>query len=375
MHSHDRDVIVIGAGLVGGALAWGLARRGLDVAMLDEEDAAYRASRGNFGLVWVQGKGAGFPAYARWTRNSSDRWAELADELAREAGLDVGYRRPGGVVPILDEEGLAEEAALQEQLRAESGNHGYDCELLDHARLAELCPGLGDDVVGGTYCPHDGDANPLRLMRALHAGFARAGGRYLSGARVDRIETLPGGGFRVLCERGEIQAAKVVVAAGLGAGELAAQVGMTLPVRPVQGQCLITERAPGHHLPLPTLYVRQVDEGGFQLGWSNDEVGMDLDTRAGTLRDIAHRCARIFPYLGDLRVVRTWAALRVMTPDGYPVYQQSVECPGAFAITCHSGVTLAAVHAFEVAGWVEAGAVPDEFAVFSTARFDVSPAA
>ena len=135
MHSHNSDVIVIGADLVGGALAWGLARRGLDVAMLDEEDAAYRASRGNFGLVWVQGKGAGFPAYARWTRHSSDRWAELADELARDAGLDVAYRRPGGVVPALSEDELREQTtAWYNDINATQ--RGVDWQMkVDDARI------------------------------------------------------------------------------------------------------------------------------------------------------------------------------------------------------------------------------------------------
>ena len=375
MNPQSSDVLVIGAGLVGAAIAWGLARAGVEVVMLDEHDAAYRASRGNFGLVWVQGKGAGFPIYARWTRRSSDRWAGFADELERESALEVGFRRPGGVVAALDEDELAQEAALLERVRSESGASGFEFEVLEHARLAELCPGLGAEVVGGTYCPHDGDTNPLRLMHALHAAFVRAGGHYLGDARVACIEPMAGGGFRVRSARGEFEAGKLVVAAGLGSRVLAAQVGLEMPVRPVQGQCLITERAPWQRLPLPTLDVRQVDEGGFQLGWSSDEVGMDLATRAGTLRDIARRCTRIFPYLGDLRIVRTWAALRVMTADGFPLYEQSRECPGAFGITCHSGVTLAAVHALEVAEWIRAGAIPTEFAAFSAARFDVSPAA
>ena len=375
MQSNTPDVIVVGAGLVGGAVAYGLARRGQRVAMLDEADAAYRASRGNFGLVWVQGKGRGFPPYARWTRHSSDRWAEFAAELREGAGIDVAHRRPGGVVPALSEDDLAAEVAALEQLRRESGNHGYDFEVLDHAALAALCPGLGPEVVGGTYCPQDGDVNPLRLMRALHAGFVRAGGHYVGGTRVARVETLSGGGFRLHCSHGEMQAGKVVIAAGLGSRDLAAQVGLDMPVRPVQGQSLVTERAPAYRLDLPTLPVRQVDEGGFQLGYSADEVGMDLHTRAPTLRDIASRCARVFPFVGSLRVVRTWAALRVMTPDGFPLYEHSASCPGAFGVTCHSGVTLAAAHALDVAGWIAGGEIPAEFAPFSSARLDVSPAA
>ena len=72
------DAIVIGGGLVGSAIAYGLAREGLRVALVDEGDVAYRASRGNFGLVWVQSKGDGAPHYQRWTRRSADQWPALA---------------------------------------------------------------------------------------------------------------------------------------------------------------------------------------------------------------------------------------------------------------------------------------------------------
>ena len=60
------------------------------------------------------------------------------------------------------------------------------------------------------------------------------------------------------------------------------------------------------------------------------------------LRDITARAVRTFPFLRDVNVVRTWAALRVMSPDGLPIYDQSREFPGAYLATCHSGVTLAA---------------------------------
>ena len=102
------DVVVIGAGLVGGAIAYGLARAGQRVAVLDEEDAAYRASRGDFGLVWVQGKGVGRPEYALWSRVSSERWFEFAEALAEDCGLAPCYERPGGVIAALSEEEVSE---------------------------------------------------------------------------------------------------------------------------------------------------------------------------------------------------------------------------------------------------------------------------
>ena len=84
----------------------------------------------------------------------------------------------------------------------------------------------------------------------------------------------------------------------------------------------------------------------------------------------------MFPRLAPLNVVRTWAALRVMTQDGFPIYDQSSECPGAFVATCHSGVTLAAIHALTLAPLIAKGEWPAEtFEAFSSRRFHVQKAA
>ncbi|MBN8478089.1 MAG: FAD-dependent oxidoreductase, partial [Burkholderiales bacterium] len=74
MGGKGTDAIVVGGGLLGAAIAWGLARHGRSVRLLDEGDDALRAAGGNFGLVWVQGKGAGCPPYARWTLRSAAAW-------------------------------------------------------------------------------------------------------------------------------------------------------------------------------------------------------------------------------------------------------------------------------------------------------------
>src|SRR5215831_16425610 len=92
----DADVAVIGGGLVGAALAWGFSRARQRVIVLDEGDVAFRASRGNFALVWVQSKGLGMAEYAAWTQQSSDLWESFADQLRAQTGLDVAFRRPGG---------------------------------------------------------------------------------------------------------------------------------------------------------------------------------------------------------------------------------------------------------------------------------------
>ena len=105
----------------------------------------------------------------------------------------------------------------------------------------------------------------------------------------------------------------------------------------------------------PDLGVRQTDEGSLLLGASQEDRGFDTSVLARTSRDIAHRAVRVFPCLAALRVVRTWGALRVMTPDGFPIYDRSQTHPGAFVFTCHSGVTLAANRRFPTSrrSWLE----------------------
>lgn len=366
------DCIVIGGGIVGAALAYGLARRGLGVDMLDEGDDAFRASRANFALVWVQSKGAGCPAYAAWSRRSAALWPELAAELEQDTGIACGYRRAGGVTPALSEAELEAQAAKLARIKHEAGNQPFEYEVLERPALDALLPGLGPAVVGGTYCPLDGDTNSLRTLHALHAGLARHGGGYHPNSTVKGIERVPGGGYRVGTEAGDAFIAdKVVLAAGLGNKALGALVGLEVPVRPVQGQVIVTERAEPL-LEMPTINVRQTDEGGFMLGASEAEVGFDTATDFATLGAIARRNVATFPFLARLHVVRTWAGLRVMTPDGYPIYQQSREMPGIFVATGHSGVTTAAAHALVLAGWIAEGALPGEMRAFSSERFGVS---
>ena len=134
--------IVIGGGLVGSAIAWGLARGGLATALLDEGDVALRASRGNFGLVWVQSKGDGAPHYQRWTRRSADEWPGLADELANKTGIDVGHHRPGGFHLCLGEDEFADRHQKMERMRRDSGNFGFEYRMLDRHEVAELLPGV-----------------------------------------------------------------------------------------------------------------------------------------------------------------------------------------------------------------------------------------
>ena len=346
----DFDAIIIGGGLVGTAVAYGLARRGRKAVVLDEGDIAHRASRGNFGLVWVQSKGFGVPEYQRWTRRSSNDWAAFSAELLHETGIASGHERPGGVTLCLTEEEFDKRRRLMEQLHLEAGETKFDYEMLHHAALKKLLPAIGPEVVGASFTPYDGHANPLYTLRALHAALLKHGGRYVPNVRVDRIDAAVNR-FTISVGGETYCAPRLVLGAGLGNQDLGAMVGLNVPVRPVRGQIIVTERVQPV-LPMPTLMIRQTVEGTIMIGESREEAGFDDTTSPEIVHTLAERAVKTFPFLRNVRIVRTWGALRVMAPDGLPIYEQSREFPGAFVCTCHSGVTLAAAHALHYAQYV-----------------------
>lgn len=362
------DTLVVGGGVVGMAIAYGLVTAGERVRLLDEGDDAFRAARGNFGLVWVQGKGQGHPDYARWTLAAAERWPAFARELAASTGGDVELSQIGGLSMCLDEAELAERAAGMGSLRQALGRD-YPYEVLGPGALREISPWVGPDVAGAVFCPLDGHVNPLRLLRALVQGFASRGGELAAGGRVDRIEHRAGA-FHAWAGGTEHVAGRIVLAAGLGNRDLAPMVGLKAPVKPVRGQILVSERVQPF-LRHPSLHVRQTGEGVVQIGDSKEEVGFDDGTTIEQLARIAQRATRCFPILAKVNVVRTWGALRVMTPDGLPIYQASSECPGAFVVTCHSGITLASVHAGPLVHWLRGGTAPRDILGFKAERFDV----
>jgi len=359
------DAIVVGGGLVGSALAFGLQREGLSTLILDEGDLAFRATRGNFGLVWVQSKGIDYSPYAHWTWGSAETWASFSNLILEITGIDVGYRRPGGAEICIDDKEFAAKRQKMEKLQSHSPHVKF--EMLDQKSMAELLPGLSPDVAGGCYFSGDGHANPLNLLRGLHQSFKSMGGVINSDAPVNDIVS-QGSSFTAKTKKGQFHGARIILAAGLGTQNLANKVGMDIPVHPDRGQILVTERLKPF-LTIPLSKIRQTIEGSVQIGDSHEDAGLDVGMSTPILNKMAIRAVQMFPHLGNTRIVRAWSALRIMTPDGYPIYEQSEQHPGAFAAVCHSGVTLAAAHALQVPKYIKEGTLPTSLAPLRTNRF------
>jgi glycine/D-amino acid oxidase-like deaminating enzyme len=364
----DYEVAVVGGGLLGSAIAWGLGRLGQRVAVLDEGDITKRASRANFALVWVQSKGLGMPAYTGWTVRGSKAWPTLATELREQTGLDLALQQNGGFHLTLGEAEYEARTNLVARMHNQTGATDYKMEMLPAAEVKKMLPLIGPEVSGGSFCPFDGHVNSLRTFRAFHTGMKQLGVDYLPERPVTAIAR-NGDEFRLTTPQGELRAAKVVLAAGNANQTLAPMVGLSAPMGPTRGQIVVTERTVPF-LPHPLTTIRQTDEGTVMIGDSKEDELDDRVQNHPINAVMADRAQRMFPHLGRLNVIRSWSGVRVMPQDGFPIYDQSETQPGAFVACCHSGVTLAANHAFDIARMVKQGALEAELVdAFSARRF------
>jgi glycine/D-amino acid oxidase-like deaminating enzyme len=360
--------IVIGGGVVGLSIAIGLAKAEMEVVVLDGPSHEPRASFGNAGLIWVQGKGLGCPSYAEWTRRSASIWPSFAAGLRDGTGIDVEYGRPGGFNLCLDDAELTARQGAVSQMSEQLGDRN-DVQLVDRDFVRERLSCVGPSVVAASWCPSDGHVNPLLLTHALAALTRPLGIAIINEAVARSVGAGRGGRLRVESHAGNFEGDRVVIAAGLATEALAKQAEMVVPLKPVRGQIVVTERIrPAIAHPTPT--IRQSRGGSVLFGNSHEET-CDPDTTLPVLAGHAQRALREFPFLASVRVLRAWGAIRVMPRDGLPIYATSQTLPGAFAIACHSGITLAAAHATILAPAIVAGTLPPFLMPFSPDRFNV----
>ena len=364
------DVIVVGGGLFGPATAYGLRQQGLNTVVLDDGDDVLRAARGNFGLVWVQSKGMGMHRYHAWSRESARLYGDFAAELKEGSGVAVAHRNDGGMHILLGEAEREQRRREMDIMRQQAGVDGFECKIIEREEVEKMLPGvrLGDEVVGASFSKHDGDVNPLKLLRALHTSFQRMGGKLRTDCRVENIRH-DGAAFIAETRNGSFTAPKIVLACGHGITRLAPMVGLDTPIVPQRGQVLVTERAEPV-LGMALGNVRQTDEGTVQIGNTEEDVEYDDGTTLTASQAMARRAVKSFPQLAGLRLIRTWGCIRVLTPDKCAIYDESEEYPGAYVATSHSGVTLAAVNARHTARWIATGEMTPGFEEFSAKRFN-----
>ena len=369
------DIIVIGGGLSGSAIALGLIREGAGKVMLfDEQLPTQRLSRGNFGLTWFMCKGASHPVYAQWSRMACQQWPEFATGLEEETGYNIELEWTGGAVTALGEAEFEAHAESIEDLKTVCAQVGldYPVRMLDRREFADLVPKirLGDDVSGAMYTAEQGHVNPLKMMAAMRCAFQKKGGTFIGAQTVSAILPSPDGTVMVKTSRGDYQCQKLVVAAGHGSTRLLAPLGEKVHIYPQRGQLMVTQR---HErvLTIPMLCVRQTPDGTFVIGLSTENTALDTRVTATAMKDQASNVIRLFPMLAKVNWVRAWGAIRVMTPDGAPIYSRIPGYDNITVVTLHSAVTLAPMAANVVAPWVLGIREHELISNFSNGRFNV----
>lgn len=311
------SVAVIGGGIVGSAAALYLAERGENVVVLERAGGPTQASVRNAGGVRAQ------------CRNRTERRLALASialwrDLSARTGVDIEYRQGGNlrvalVEPTLD--ALAAEAV-------EEAEDGLATEIWDRAALRRRAPHLSPRFAGAKYCATDGHANPILATWMVVNAAKEAGVRYLTGADVTRLDR---DGDRVRGLRAiaggdvvTVEAPTVVHAGGPWTAELAATIGVRLPLTPARNAMLVSQGAPpllaefvsSHELKV---YLRQARAGQVHVGGVFTVDGT-FDQRV-THEEITHlaRAVEILPGLRRLRILRTWAGTLDLTPDHVPL--------------------------------------------------------
>ncbi|MEU5884384.1 FAD-dependent oxidoreductase [Spirillospora sp. NPDC047279] len=337
MSAETADVVVIGAGVLGAAAAFHLARAGHDVAVVDRGAPGREGSGTTAGNLHVQAVHTRRPGQdvpldsARFLplqRAASDRWETVEAELE----TSVELRRSGGFT-------IAETPAQRAELIAKHAweeRAGLRTEVLDGDTARAELPLLGPTVTAATWCPLDGYANPLLATPAYLDAAVRHGARLHPFRRVHAVER-SGSGWRVRAGDLTVDAAKVVNVAGPWIAEVAALAGLRLHMTPVAIQMHLTVRLPGtlRHLVQHIgegLSVKQVSAGNLLIGGGWPALRLEPEGRspvsmASVLGNLT-QAARILPFVRGLRLLRAWAGPLAATPDEMPVIGEVPGAPG-----------------------------------------------
>ncbi|MGW1498509.1 NAD(P)/FAD-dependent oxidoreductase [Streptomyces mirabilis] len=340
------DVVVVGAGMVGAACALYAARAGLDVALVDRGPVAGGTTGAGEGNLLVSDKEPG--PELDLALLSGRLWADLAEEL----GEAFEYEAKGGVVVAATPEGLT---AL-ETFAAGQRAAGVEAVPIAADQLHTLEPHLAPGLAGAVHYPQDTQVMPA--LAAAHLVRA-SGARLLTGRTVTEVLRTADGAVRgVRTDRGDLHAPVVVNAAGTWGAEVAALAGVFLPVLPRRGFVLVTEPLPRRvrHKVYAADYVADVASdsaslgtspvvegtaaGPILIGASRERVGFDRSFSLPAVRALAAGATRLFPFLADVRALRTYLGFRPYMPDHLPAIGPDPRVPGLFHACGHEGAGI-----------------------------------
>jgi glycine oxidase len=364
------DVVIVGAGVMGCAVALRLASRGLAVTVIERGIPGAEASSAAAGILGPQMEADAPGPLLDLGLRSRALYPALADELREATGIDIGYVKSGVLAVALDGAGAAGLTAR----RAWQVARGLRVESLSAEALHVLEPNLGPDVRAALRFTDDAQVNARELARALSQAAAHAGARFLQGRYVRRV-VVKGGVAQGVELDGEVLAAgTVVVAAGSWSGLIEGSGVPSTVVRPARGQLVSIETRPPLFRHVISVHGRGYlvprRDGTVIAGSTVEMAGFRKEVTVGGLAQILSLAATLVPALAEAPVTGSWSNFRPYTEDHLPVLGQT-PVRGLVLATGHfrNGILLAPVTADAIASLVATGVSEIDLAPFSVARF------
>ncbi len=368
------DVLVIGGGIIGCAVAADAAERGLRVTVLERGRTGEEASWAAAGMLSPLAEAVGPGPFLDLLLEARERFPALAPRLRDATGIDIGYRDEGAIVLALRPE---DDDVLNARLDWQRGS-GLAVERLDAREVLEREPAVTDAVRWGLLYPGDHQVDARRLSRAFRVLAERRGAVVREGEEVREISIRGGRAIGVLLADGaREEGATVVVAGGAWSGRLHG-LPRPLPLRPVHGQLAAVEHLPPlfrHIVTAAGIYAVPRADGRMVLGATEEECGFRKAVTPAGLARVLQGAAAISPVLGEATLTGFWSGLRPTTPDRLPVLGADPEVNGLLYATGHhrNGILLAPITG-ELIGAMAAGEEPAlDLGPYGAGRFGDDP--
>ena len=347
--THTPEVVVVGAGVIGCAVAHELARRGARVHVVDRRDVGQGATQASAGVLAPYTESPEGGSLRDLGARSLALYDEFVARVVEDSGSTIQYVRTGTLEVATDSKSLTRLQALGASCSA----NGIDVEYLDAAGAREAEPQLAERVCGGLLVPAHGFVGAADLTGALRRAAGAHGVTFSSSTSVARVSG-KGDGLRVETAGEVLTCDGVVLAAGSWSGQVEVEGAQPVPVRPVRGQLL--------HLGWPTsrlarvVWARQCylvpwTDGSVLAGATVEDVGFDERATVAGVEQLLDVAREIAPKAGEAWFRSVRVGLRPGTPDELPVIGPSTSLPGLVYATGHyrSGILLAPLTASLVA--------------------------
>ena len=363
MNNHA-DVIIVGGGIIGCAAAYYLTKKGCSVLVLEgSKDIGNGGSSRNGGGVRQSGRDPRELPLAMY--GIKNLWPTLSEELE----VDCEYHQDGNLRLGKTEKHLEILQGLADRARA----CGLDVRMIDGDEVRAINPYLSDEVIGASWCPTDGHANPLTTTLGYYKMARRLGARFITEEQVLALKKIKGHLRQVITAENVYECDTVILAAGLGSRDIAATVGIDIPMQPAMLESLVTEAQPPMFDQMlgtaeADFYGHQTKHGSFVFGGTSGLEGFTKDNHTPVTSSISapSTCRGIikyFPILKDAKIVRTWAGWMDLCADKVPVISPVSEVPGLILACGFSG------HGFGIAPAV--GTVLSQLALHEPTAVDL----